>query len=206
MSSKRLRISVMSLALLILSWAGQPVGAGQVETTAQAKADETGKLYTAYNLWFEKPTKMFAINYRRGTLLPAGTELASVDIGGVGSRKPFLTLITATGGTYGIYLRPKFHPGLSIQQFKDRLVTDKPIEQLTQGLAEKEIDAIREGKLVVGMSKQAVLIARGYPPSHRTPSIDANAWLYWENRFRKKLVHFDKDNRTTRTAAAKDEL
>ncbi len=185
----------------------QSTAAGQPETAVKAKAGETGKLYTAYNLWFERPTKMFAINYRRGAMLPAGTELASVDIGGLGSHRPYLTLTTVTGrGAFAIYLRTKFHPGLSIEQFRDRLVTNEPLEQLTQGLTDDEIDAIKGGKLVVGMSRKAVLIARGYPPRHRTPSTDANAWLYWENRVRKKLIHFDKDGRTTRSAPGRDEL
>lgn len=207
MSINWLRMTATTLALLLLSFSAQPTASGQPNSKAKAEAEETTKLYTAYNLWFEKPMKMLAINYRRGTMLPAGTEVLSVDIGGLGSRKPFVTLTTVSGGgTYGIYLRPKFHPGLSIEQFMERLVTNQPLEELMQGMTELEIDAIRNGKLVVGMSKQAVLIARGYPPSHRTPSIDANAWLYWENRFRKKLVHFDKDGRTTRSAPGRDEL
>jgi len=49
---------------------------------------------------------------------------------------------------------------------------------------------IREGKIVEGMSKQAVLLAVGYPPEHRTPSLDADRWVYWESKFDKVEVTF----------------
>jgi hypothetical protein len=43
-----------------------------------------------------------------------------------------------------------------------------------------ERDNIKQGTLAVGMSKEAALIARGYPPSHKTPSLDADTWQYWK--------------------------
>jgi hypothetical protein len=40
--------------------------------------------------------------------------------------------------------------------------------------------AIRAGRLVQGMTKEQTLIARGYPPAHRTPSLEANEWIYYD--------------------------
>ena len=31
----------------------------------------------------------------------------------------------------------------------------------------------------------------GYPPAHRTPSLDANEWYYWRNRWKQFVVVFD---------------
>jgi hypothetical protein len=39
---------------------------------------------------------------------------------------------------------------------------------------------IRAGRLVPGMTKEQALIARGYPPAHRTPSLEANEWIYYD--------------------------
>jgi len=39
---------------------------------------------------------------------------------------------------------------------------------------------IKDGRLVEGMTKDQALIARGYPPRHRTPSLELNEWLYYE--------------------------
>ena len=50
---------------------------------------------------------------------------------------------------------------------------------------------IRDGKAYVGMSKDAVRIALGYPALHRTPSLEENVWTYWNNRFTTGAVEFD---------------
>lgn len=65
-----------------------------------------------------------------------------------------------------------------------------------------ELQAIKEGKLVVGMSKAAVIMAYGYPPEHRTPSLESNTWIYWIDRFRNKAILFDENNRTCKPAVA----
>ena len=33
------------------------------------------------------------------------------------------------------------------------------------------------------MSDEIILMAYGYPPAHRTPSLEADEWVYWLNRF-----------------------
>ncbi|MBE0500938.1 MAG: hypothetical protein IBX47_05795, partial [Desulfuromonadales bacterium] len=48
-----------------------------------------------------------------------------------------------------------------------------------------------EGKAFVGMSRNGVLAALGYPAVHRTPSLDSSTWVYWGNRFRTVAVHFN---------------
>ena len=53
---------------------------------------------------------------------------------------------------------------------------------------------IREGKVLEGMSKQAVILAVGYPPEHQTPNLNADTWRYWEGRFDTVEVIF-KDGR-----------
>ncbi len=32
--------------------------------------------------------------------------------------------------------------------------------------------------------------AMGYPPPHETPSLDADRWVYWTNRFNRMAVLF----------------
>jgi hypothetical protein len=43
------------------------------------------------------------------------------------------------------------------------------------------------------MRKSAVIVALGYPPKHKTPSLEANQWRYWSSRFGSFLVHFQDD-------------
>jgi hypothetical protein len=48
-----------------------------------------------------------------------------------------------------------------------------------------------KGKIFVGMSREGVLTAFGYPATHRTPSLDSETWIFWSNRFRTVGVHFN---------------
>ena len=43
------------------------------------------------------------------------------------------------------------------------------------------------------MNREQVLMSLGYPPAHRTPSLDGPTWTYWANRFATFMVHFDGD-------------
>ena len=38
------------------------------------------RLYTAYNIWFEKPERIWSINYKKGAIIPAGTQVRDVEI------------------------------------------------------------------------------------------------------------------------------
>jgi len=194
---------VLTLLVLVM-----PLSAGaqlyeepkeQPKDTPKVDKAKPAKTYTAHNLWYEKPENISSINYATGTMIPAGTELSSIKVVGGLGRKPFIKLTTKEGGEeFRIYFKIKFHPGVTAKEFMKRMITDKPFEQLTKGLSAKEIEAIKEGRLVVGMSKEAVIMTRGYPPEHKTSSVKNDKWLFWENRFRKKAIHFDKEGRTIR--------
>jgi hypothetical protein len=52
-------------------------------------------------------------------------------------------------------------------------------------------DAVRAGKILIGMNKEEVLVSVGYPPKHQTPSLDAPQWKYWHTGFGTYLVLWD---------------
>jgi hypothetical protein len=60
-----------------------------------------------------------------------------------------------------------------------------------KGLTELELETIKQGQVVKGMSKNSVLISLGYPPKHMTPNLDSHLWKYWRNRFKSFNVEFD---------------
>ena len=43
-------------------------------------ADDKGKLYTAYNLWYEKPTRISSVNYHIGGMIPVGSKVSSAEV------------------------------------------------------------------------------------------------------------------------------
>ena len=38
-------------------------------------------------------------------------------------------------------------------------------------------------------------IALGHSAAHRIPSLENNSWIHWRNRFRTKVIEFDKNGK-----------
>jgi hypothetical protein len=57
---------------------------------------------------------------------------------------------------------------------------------------------IADGQAYLGMSKDAVRMALGYPALHRTPSLKDNTWSFWRNRFVEFTVAFDAAGKVSR--------
>jgi hypothetical protein len=154
-------------------------------------------LYTAHSIWYEKADRVFAINYKKGIIIPAGSP-AILDPRGVRRGDSELRFSVPTAGvSVTMHLQPKFAPGVTIEALLGRTLTPQPWEQLVEGLDGKEIECVRNAVVQVGISKRATLAAYGYPPEHVTPSLDNNVWTYWINRFVKKELRFGEDGRTT---------
>lgn len=60
-----------------------------------------------------------------------------------------------------------------------------------EGLTPLDLEGVKAGKAMVGMTKDGVLTALGYPASHRTPTLASREWTYWKNRFTTLVVVFD---------------
>lgn len=65
------------------------------------------------------------------------------------------------------------------------------------GFSQTDLMGIKEGKASVGMTKDAVRIALGYPAKHRTPSLQSNTWVYWKNRFKTMVVEFGPEGKVS---------
>ena len=147
-------------------------------------------LYTAYNIW--KAPKMKCINFKQGTdIIPAGTEVKGIRLWSQ-KRDSNLNFTTVKDGRkYTIGFTKRWHPKKSTADYRDMMFTTKNFKELTEGLSAMEIEAIKKGILVNGMSKRAVLICYGPPPEHYTPDQNANTWYYWANRKDKIEIKFD---------------
>lgn len=167
-------------------------------TGAAAEEAAGGQLYTTQNLWFEQANSLWCINYKAGTIIPAGTAVKDVAVvkaetgARAGGLRVAIGFTTVEGGQrYLVNFAPKFHPGKAIEDYQALLFSTKSLAELTAGMSEAEVEAIKAGKVVEGMSKAAVLVSYGVPPEHKTPSLDGNRWMYWTNRFTSKEICFD---------------
>lgn len=167
-------------------------------TTSLATA--SGSAYTAYNMWYEVPSQMWAINYKRGTLLPAGTLVKNITINKE-KIHPFQSISfkrVSDNKQFRVHLRRKFHPGKTVEDYRQSMFTGQRFKEQTIDMSEREINAILRGVLVTGMSKKAVQIAYGIPPQHQTPNLRANTWRYWTSRMMSKNICFDTNGRTVK--------
>ncbi len=153
---------------------------------AAGAASAADRLYTAYNIWFEQPTKVYSTNYQRGNILPAGSEVKDVkrSSGKLEFTDPKLNM------RFSVEFVGKHHPGLTGEQWMARFLTTRDFAALSSGLSAGEIKSIRAGQVRAGMSKKAVLLAAGYPPEVATPSTQLDTWKYWRHRFGSYSVQF----------------
>jgi hypothetical protein len=140
-------------------------------------------------MWYENPKKILSTNYHRGTILPAGTKVTVDEVKGKKIR------FTAGNGQEFEITFVKKHSSDEIDiwaHFRRYFSTKNP---LGKGgpygrFSDKEKRNIKTGEIQVGMSKEAVLMAYGYPPAHRTPSLESDQWVYWIDRFVNRPVVF----------------
>ena len=85
--------------------------------------------------------------------------------------------------------------GMSIDEYIQLIAS--PTSLSLDKLSNIDRKGIKEGKVYSGMTKQGVRVAIGYPAAHRTPSLEANTWIYWRNRFQTMAVEFDDSGKVT---------
>lgn len=153
-------------------------------------------LYTAYNIWYEKPNAISSVNYKTGTMLPAGTPIRSVQV-----NRSRIAFTTTDGGAYTIVFQAQNHPGMTIDEFKDRMLIPRNFAAMTREMTALEVGCIRKGAIEPDLGKQAVVMVYGYPPEDHTPSVNSNTWRYPMNRSRSEVIEFDSHGMTTRASA-----
>ncbi len=166
------------------------------------------KTYTSHNLWYSRGRNLaYAINYQKGNILPPGTEVTDIRMfpnadrlskEDINYRKyPYILFKSLDPrGWIEVRYQHKFHPERSMQDYADLIFTNQSFSELTEGMTEKEINAIGQGVIVEGMSKKAVIMSLGLPSDHKTPDLEANQWFYWKSRMRKHKVCFNADSLT----------
>lgn len=92
----------------------------------------------------------------------------------------------------GLDIIYEFNPGrmgMSARQYVDLVTSPTPVSY--EGLNDVDREGIQAGKAMVGMTRQGVMIALGYPARHYTPSLNQSRWFYWKGRLNRYAVEFD---------------
>lgn len=171
------RMAVLALAVFGLSACSSPSPIQDVE----------GKqVYTQLSMWADGD-KHLTTNYSVGIHVPINTQVNILDT----SAEEIVIEIPDLDNRTVTIINAAQHTQEDIQGIYNRYFGDQPVDLSRFGSSTRE--AIRAGEIREGMRKDAVLLARGYPPAHRTASTDQNEWMYWRNRFNRVAVHFEND-------------
>ncbi len=168
------------------------------------------QLFLAHNIWKTPLARhMRCINYKIGKIMPFGTEVINAKVfrtieSSGNAREPILSegdpkirfTLKETNESVEISFVNKWHPGKTIYDYYDQMFTNKSFSELSYGMDEKKLEKISRGEILVGMTKQEVILAYGYPPEHKTRSLDNNSWRYWIDTLKTKEICFDGENKT----------
>lgn len=171
----------------ILRWL---VAALAISWGTSALADGHDQIYYVQHSFYAYKNKFVTANYHAGTLIPINTRAKITDMG---SRKMEIELPDNDNMEVKIENIEKY-THKNMEEIKDRMFGKSKVD-LSKFSREAQ-DAIKKGQIRVGMTKEQVLLAYGYPPVHVTPSTDANQWTYWKNRWNKMVLDFQNNKLT----------
>lgn len=125
----------------------------------------------------EAHARMYSVNYQQPGLIPICTPMVIERV----SQRQAVIADPRTGRRYE-YI---FHRSMreDIQEHLDLYFGTQCPKHVIQSLPPIDQQGIRDGRVYPGMTRQGVIFAIGYPPSHATPDLNRDVWKYWSNRF-----------------------
>jgi hypothetical protein len=168
-----------------------------INTLSPSSAIAEDVLYTRFNVHFQQQFD------RSGTKETCKASYANFTNPGSGHMfLPPGTPVTIEKNRRGLLLIPqskdmeiifeysrKNMMGMNKEEYIDLIFSPEPVS--LGSFSELDLQGIQDGKALVGMTKEGVKTALGYPAKHRTPSLEENTWVFWQNRFRTTAVVFD---------------
>ncbi|MEN8141214.1 MAG: hypothetical protein ABFR97_08345 [Thermodesulfobacteriota bacterium] len=156
-----------------------------------ASIDQFQAIYTSYNIWVERPEVIHSVNYKKGGILPAGSQVVDYKMGEHRRSKTVTLTTLQPARNFKIFWDQRNHPGQTFEQFLQELLVGEDFSAQVKGLRDSEVQAIKRGEVSPGMSKKAVLVSYGPPSAKETFARAGKFWVYPMHRFRKIKMEFD---------------
>jgi len=188
------RLSILFAAAALCLFAS---GCAEIVYPSDAlQMNKGSKVYTAYNVWYEDPANISAVNYHKGKIIPFGTEIEFVGVTKAPLFFPNTGKVIFKTVQSGEEFRIEYDQTWMILPFEEyirRAFTTKTAAEQTAGISKPEIEKLRRGIVEEGMTRKEVLLAYGYPVPHRTPSVLDDTWIFWNEKLESVRVVFQKD-------------
>ncbi len=187
-------IFLLSCLTIVAFFAG--IGCKHFTSQAVSFTSPGETYYLACNLHADPSNnRLYSVNYQLpGKLLKWGTP---VQILSIDSREIVFTDLD-NHMKYHYYIHRRTLKATTLRKHFNRIFTRnlQALKAKVARLSYRDKEGIKEGKVLIGMSKQGVIIAIGYPPEFATPNpMHSNRWHYWYNRWAQFYVIFGKNGK-----------
>mgnify|MGYP003984617013 FL=1 len=154
-------------------------------------------LYSRFTFYFLKEQHT-STNYRKGTLIPINSKFEFVKTSWPKrpNKPPFqvpgsFRIKHVESGQIIKIENIKKYSGSDVSGYFLKMFSKDKTD--LSSFTEKERQYILIGRVLSGMSKKGVILALGYPPVHKTPSLNNPIWHYWNGKLGTFTVQFLND-------------
>jgi hypothetical protein len=147
-----------------------------------AFAQELHHGYTCCNLHYDKDWISDA-NWGNLPMIPAGAPIKVISYGSNRAAVEIDGKPMRLGHDYGRSEEP-------LDKWVGKIVSKSNPRAKIDRYPDKVRAAIRNGRVVPGMTREQAIIAIGYPPTHKTRSTDERVWNVWGSRAGRYEVHW----------------
>jgi hypothetical protein len=196
MNNKKLVAVVLVLSALFFGLQGCGGSSSNVSTTLPQEPPKAKQLYLKNNIHTQaQDSKTYRANYENWTSPGAGhvifpvNTIVEIDY----ARRGFYIIEKSTGKKIDYEYNENGMGGMSAEQYVAFITAAEQVS--LKSLSDIDRKGIADGKAYIGMSKDGVRIALGYPAVNRTPSLGSNTWVYAKNRWTSTAISFDDKGR-----------
>jgi uncharacterized protein YceK len=167
-------------------------GCGGLKLTPaqQSVVDNQASMFTQVSIWVDK-NRVYGTNFARGLHIPINTKVKILKMNAK------VIVFEYQGSKINYYVTTK-HTKIDAGKTLDRIFGKKAVDLSKYSKSTQK--NIKAGKVAIGMSKEEVVLSRGYPPFHQTLSLKANKWKYWNHRFKTANVIFENNKVVSKTS------
>ena len=152
--------------------------------------------FTCCNLHHDK-NRISDANWTHAAMIPAG---ASIKVLGYGTNEANVEI----DGQPFVIAHEYGRKQESVDQFVSKLVVKSNPRPKIAGWPQAVRDAVAKGTIVNGMTREQAIVSVGYPPTHRTASVNDNVWNHWQSRAGRFEIYWGADGKVERTNGVKD--
>ncbi len=155
-------------------------------TPGEASPFSSGRGQTLVNLHPDNEhSRLYAANFQQAGLIPVCSDVEYLKFG----RKALKFRVVSTGRDYEyMYHKAAAEP---LREHLARFFGPTCPREVIESLPQLDQQGIREGRALVGMTRQGVILAMGHPPRRANPDPNASSFLYWKSRFNRVEIQFD---------------